>query len=266
MTLRTPPASFNTTTFSAQHDKIEAQINKAATVLVTPRGTTPHLIGDAMPRKSTSKIPRICAQCNSEFMANKHQVKIGKARYCSSACVGITLRRDSLDRFWKYIQKGETQDDCWLWIGGKDPDGYGIFRPTLQRQWRVHRFSYELHVGAIPPGLMILHSCPGGDNPSCVNPSHLRPGTAAENAHDTAIRGRSLSGDRHPFRINPALAKRGEAHPSARFTESDVRSIRAEYAAGGISTKRLADRYKVSKPSIRALIHGKTWSHIEGAL
>jgi len=80
------------------------------------------------------------------------------------------------ERFWEKVAKiGE--DECWNWLAGKDKDGYGFF--TIKRtKVRAHRYSYELCVAEIAPELVIDHIC---RNPSCVNPSHLRPMTNAEN-------------------------------------------------------------------------------------
>ena len=43
----------------------------------------------------------------------------------------------------------------------------------------------------IPEGKIILHSC---DNPSCVNPNHLRVGTWGENMQDRSDRMRNVGG------------------------------------------------------------------------
>jgi hypothetical protein len=51
----------------------------------------------------------------------------------------------------------------------------------------AHRFSFEIHHGAIPDGLDVLHSC---DNKPCVNPAHLRAGTPSENMREAYARGR----------------------------------------------------------------------------
>lgn len=67
--------------------------------------------------------------------------------------------------------------DCWHWVGSKTLGGYGQMRALGKRVY-VHRISWELHVGPIPEGLVIDHHC---QNPSCVNPWHMEPVTAAVN-------------------------------------------------------------------------------------
>jgi hypothetical protein len=97
------------------------------------------------------------------------------------------------------IDKGETLDQtradflsfvdkraagCWVWTG--TGTGYGYYRGM-----GAHRASWELFRGPIPNGKHVMHRCDvlGAEkypNPLCVNPEHLQPGTARENAFDAA--------------------------------------------------------------------------------
>jgi hypothetical protein len=73
----------------------------------------------------------------------------------------------------------EPNSGCWLWLGGTDGrNGYGRLNPRTWGERQAHRYSYRLHKGEIPKGLVIDHKC---RNPSCVNPEHLEPVTQAEN-------------------------------------------------------------------------------------
>jgi hypothetical protein len=82
----------------------------------------------------------------------------------------------------------ELNTGCWLWTGSTDRYGYGT-------QWRAgrvvaaHRLFYEQHVGTIPSGLNLRHTC---DTPQCCNPAHLVPGTQRENMQDARRKGRAL--------------------------------------------------------------------------
>jgi hypothetical protein len=79
--------------------------------------------------------------------------------------------------FWNKIEK---TDACWLWRGYINPNsGYGTFGYQMQPHY-AHRFSYEHHVGAIPQGYEVDHSC---RNPICVNPDHLEAVPPIVNKH-----------------------------------------------------------------------------------
>lgn len=92
------------------------------------------------------------------------------------------------ERFWAKVQKGEG---CWEWQAAKT-NGYGRIN-VEGRAIPAHRLAYELTNGPIPQGLFVLHSC---DNPGCVNPEHLRAGTALDNMLDRSARGRPTGGGR----------------------------------------------------------------------
>jgi hypothetical protein len=76
---------------------------------------------------------------------------------------------------------------CWIWTGVViKQGGYGrIWYAGKSRS--LHRLSYEMHVGAISPGMVICHAC---DVPACWNPAHLFVGTQKENIRDMIGKGR----------------------------------------------------------------------------
>jgi hypothetical protein len=67
--------------------------------------------------------------------------------------------------------------ECWVWTRTRGPSGYGRMGVGSSTDF-VHRVTYELLRGPIPPGLHIDHLC---RNKPCCNPWHLEPVTQAEN-------------------------------------------------------------------------------------
>jgi hypothetical protein len=83
-----------------------------------------------------------------------------------------------VERFWEKVSK-QPGDGCWFWTSALDAGGYPILWIGGGRSVRAHRFAYGLIVGPIPDGLTLDHLCRVRH---CVNPSHLEPCTAGENA------------------------------------------------------------------------------------
>jgi hypothetical protein len=79
-----------------------------------------------------------------------------------------------------------TESGCQEWAGAKTDKGYGLIEVEGKTR-RAHRVSFEYFKGAIPAGMLILHRC---DNPSCVNPEHLRAGTQTDNMQEMVAKGR----------------------------------------------------------------------------
>lgn len=145
--------------------------------------------------------------------------------------------KESFDLKYKKVPSG-----CWEWSATKNQDGYGRVR-RLGKLESAHRVSYELYKGPLQ-GLHVLHSC---DNPSCVNPEHLRLGTHLENQQEKAAKGRS--------KANPMP---GEAHPSHKLTTEQALFIKNSTA----SVKELMDLFGVSEMLIYGIRKGTKWKHL----
>jgi len=82
----------------------------------------------------------------------------------------------------------EPTSGCWLWTKAV-VCGYGLGN-VGGRTRRVHRVALESRLGrSLRLDECALHSC---DQPSCVNPRHLRPGTHQDNVNDRQKRGRGV--------------------------------------------------------------------------
>lgn len=150
---------------------------------------------------------------------------------------------ERLERFLSHVNKTA---DCWLWTGAKNGNnGYGVFsiKHTLVF---AHRFSYSSLVGEIQRGYIICHAC---DNPSCVNPSHLWPGTHKDNTRDCISKGRFG----HKYFSNVQL----------KLSRKDVNWIKSNYKKGFLRQKDIAKKYSVDQRTISRIVRGESYLFFE---
>ena len=96
---------------------------------------------------------------------------------------------------YRLFAKMELDGECWNWTGATENKGYGqiFFHGKLEL---VHRVSWTLHIGPIPEGWLVLHSC---DAPPCFRPTHLFLGDYQDNSDDCVSKGRHQHGETHSF-------------------------------------------------------------------
>lgn len=144
-----------------------------------------------------------------------------------------------LDRFWSKVEKTDT---CWLWTGATTKCGYGVLKIGGRKGKPVyaHRLSLEIHSGKPLEAAHVVHRC---DNPRCVNPAHLFPGTNQDNIADMVAKGRQA---------------RGEKSGSARLTAEQVGEIQA-LSASGVGPTEISKQYGVHSNTVRSIVRGRTW-------
>ena len=152
----------------------------------------------------------------------------------------LALFANAPERFTKRLRR---EGECVVWTGVRQAWGYGRFLFEY-KQWGTHRLSYTWFHGEIPDGAHVLHNC---DNPSCVNPHHLRIGTNLENRLE------SVAKKRHVY---------GERVTQAKLTREQVAEIRARCESGESQTK-LGKEYGVSQTAISKIVRNVRWSCVD---
>ena len=168
------------------------------------------------------------------------------------------------ERFWARVDRSGGPDACWPWMGERNRDGYGVVR-AHRRNLRAHRVARLLSTGSLVPELDICHHC---DNPPCCNPAHLFEGTARDNMLDASKKGRLsrdparlARGAQHGRATCPEATARGERVGTARFSASDILTMRGMYAAGW-SQHEIARAFGTYQGSVGRIVRGEAWRHL----
>lgn len=136
-----------------------------------------------------------------------------------------------------------TENECWEWKGAKISNGrssaYGLFN-YRNRRCRAHKFMWLLVNGYFPT-LMVCHSC---DNTLCCNPKHLFLGTALDNHNDMKRKGRGIEKEKHPKRV---------------LSEEQVSEIRTLSEKSGMSQRKIAKLFGVSRGCVTGIIYNINW-------
>lgn len=139
----------------------------------------------------------------------------------------------------------EPMSGCWIWLGALGTDGYGMgWDGELKKTIVAHRLVYQILVGPIPSGKLLLHRC---DNPCCVNPDHMFVGTTADNNRDCKAKGRNAFGVKHGMN---------------KLSEAEVLAIRASV----LPEKAIAEQFGISWATVSAIKQRRLWKHLQGPI
>ena len=148
------------------------------------------------------------------------------------------------------LARCQPDGDCLIWTRYRTPQGYGqaVFDGVDRG---VHCVVWEIvNDMAVPSGLgrgyFVCHTC---DNRACVRPEHLWLGTHEQNMLDCKLKGRARGG-------SPGL--QGEAHPSAKLTEDQVRAIRVDLRP----QSQISAEYGVSQQTVSRIRKRANWKHL----
>lgn len=160
------------------------------------------------------------------------------------------LSAKDLEKFHQRVKQAGP-DECWLWQGAHNRNGYGnftVYEPHRRRirSYKAHRIAYMLASGNDPGKLYVLHSC---DQPLCCNPFHLSVGSSRDNMVDMTTKGR----------FDPLLNLRwGSQHHRAKLNWEKVGEIR-KLRTEGLSTRALARIFSISRAGIMGILRGDCW-------
>lgn len=160
-----------------------------------------------------------------------------------------SLPPGTLSRFWSKVRKA-GEDECWLWLGGKDQHGYGRMSSYRNHSpLRANRVSWLIHIhnSSLKSTDHVCHRC---DNPSCVNPNHLFIGSQADNMLDMKLKGRAHQS-----------GPKGEQQSQAKLSTDQVIEIMRALTHGEPKSA-LARTYRVSRRLIQKIASGERWGHI----
>ena len=98
---------------------------------------------------------------------------------------GRRIHKLSEKQIRNFFTKVNKTDTCWLWTGMTTSTGRGKLK-LYGIEHTAPRVIYALHYSLDPGNFYVLHTC---DDPLCVNPEHLRLGTAQDNTNDMVAKG-----------------------------------------------------------------------------
>ncbi len=150
-----------------------------------------------------------------------------------------------VERFWNNVAVG-NRADCWPWKLSQTSNGYGQLSLRLDgvdRVLKAHKVAWEIRNDQrLKPNVRTSHSC---DNKLCCNPGHVV-------IYQTKLTEHYIDGHKR--------SPRGEKHGRSKLTERQA--IIIKYKLGALTTREIADSFKVAFHTVWDIRKGITWRHI----
>jgi hypothetical protein len=144
--------------------------------------------------------------------------------------------RGELLKTWRVLKSGSPDKNGYLRISMRNSGGVVKVR-------KIHQLVLEAFVG---PKLIKQEGCHNDGNPRNNAVENLRWGTRKSNSFDSILHG---------------TMPRGERGGNSKLTEEDVREIRF-LVTTGVTHRKVALQYGVSKSLVGAVVSRKIWKHI----
>lgn len=146
------------------------------------------------------------------------------------------------------VSQEQWGEECIPWPFATDPNGYG--RLNYYDGFLAHRYICSKIHGDSPFELaQVRHLCGNGTG-GCVNPNHLKWGTAEENNHD---------------RWTHKTDNRGTRHGMSKLTEEQVYEIRRRYDNRGMkeTCEDIGLDFDTTHSHVSAIGRREAWSWLE---
>ena len=147
---------------------------------------------------------------------------------------------DDVQRLNVLLARTEHVDDCMLWVGCRNTDGYPKVYWKGNFNAKGHRVVYQLcHPDENMDGKVVRHTC---NTPLCINPNHLLSGTSSDNMADRDAQHR---------------------HGATKLTRDQVLEIDELFRnKTDLKVKEIAQLYDVNFRTISSIKHKKHWKHL----
>lgn len=218
-----------------------------------------------------------CSKCKKVKPLNEYHKRrksaLGVVSQCK-LCISEQHRKfkDRSDRFWKRFDTStRMHGNCREWIGA-----YSNGKPMCTWEYKsapVRRIVYRLACGELNDDMIVTTTC---ENTRCVRHSHLKVVTreqfevrrqhsiASGDKHGARLHPECLArGERHGARLHPECLARGEQHGSAKLSAADIPVIRSLHKDKGLDKTSIAKMMNVSRSTIRDILNGITWAHVQ---